>query len=286
MHVDSLAKIRADIINDRDLPTVPVVVTRILALTESESSSPRELIDLIEVDQVLTARILRIANSPFFGLSRQASSLQRALMVLGYDSVRDLALGVKVWDAFVDRGGRAVLRLWQHATSVAISARSIARELGRVDAGTAFTCGLLHDIGRAALHLHAPETMAQLALGPGEESLAIEREVLGVDHAAVGAWMAESWNLPPVLVEAIQHHHEPRPDALPPASLATLIGLADELARRIERCAAAASEPPLSTDDCDILGATAGIEPGAWPEIADGVRHQSADLAALFGRHS
>lgn len=285
MHVDSLAKIRADIINDRDLPTVPLVVTRILALTESESSSPRELIDLIELDHVLTARILRIANSPFFGLSRQATSLQRALMVLGYDSVRDLALGVKVWDAFVDRGGSAVLQLWQHAASVAVSARSIGRELG-ADTGTAFTCGLLHDIGRAALHLHAPEAMAQLAMGPGEESLAGEREVLGVDHAAVGAWMSESWNLPPILVEAIRDHHEPRYDALPPASLASLVGLADELSRRIERCGAPVSEPALSTDDCDVLSATAGIEPGAWPEIADGVRHQSADLAALFGRPS
>jgi putative nucleotidyltransferase with HDIG domain len=285
MHVESLAKIRADIINDRDLPTVPLVVTRILALTESESSSPRELIDLIEFDHVLTARILRIANSPFFGLSRQATSLQRALMVLGYDSVRDLALGVKVWDAFVDRGGPAVLQLWQHAASVAISARSIGRELG-VDTGAAFTCGLLHDIGRAALHLYAPEAMAQIAAAPGEESLAAEREVLGVDHAAVGAWMAESWNLPAILVEAIRDHHEPRPDALPPASLATIVALADELACRIERCAAPATEPALSTGDCDVLAETAGIAAGAWPDLADAVRHESADLAALFGRSS
>jgi putative nucleotidyltransferase with HDIG domain len=282
MHVDPLAKIRADIIQDRDLPTVPGVVTRILALTESDSSSPRDLIDVLQNDQALTARILRVANSSFFAFSRQATTLQRSIVVLGYDTVRDLALGVKVWDSLLERGGDPVAQLWEHAARVAVAARLLARELGGIDPGSAFTCGLLHDIGRAVLYLRLPDAVARLPQGPGEESLAVEREVLGVDHATVGVWVSEAWNLPDAIVEAIRDHHGSR--AHPSATIGTLVGLADELERRIERQAAAGDEPPLSVDDFEILSATEGIEPGAWPELADAVRRQGAELAALFGR--
>jgi putative nucleotidyltransferase with HDIG domain len=282
MHADPLAKIRADIIQDRDLPTVPAVVTRILALTESELSSPRDLIDVLQVDQALTARILRIANSSFFSFSRQATTLQRSIVVLGYDTVRDLALGVKVWDTFLERGGAPVGDLWEHAARTAVAARLLAKELGGIDPASAFTCGLLHDIGRAVLYLHVPDAASLLPQAPGEESLAVEREVLGVDHTTVGLWVSESWNLPPAIVEGIRDHHGSR--AHTSTTPAAVVGLADELERRIERQAAGDDEPPLSADDLEILSATEGIEPGAWLELADAVRRQGAEVATLFGR--
>lgn len=282
MHGDSLERLRADILHDRDLPTVPAVVTRILALTESEASSPRDLVEILQVDQVLTARILRVANSSFFACSRQVTTLQRALLVLGYDTVRDLALGVQIWNAFLERDRQAIAELWWHAAAVAVASRLLARELGGVDPGTAFSCGLLHDIGRAALKLHAPESGAGSCDPSDAEARAGERARFGADHAAIGSWMAESWSLPGPLVEAIRDHHRIATGEAPP-SAASVVALADDLAHRLARSDTTTDQPPLSAKDAAALATVPGIEPGAWLEIADAVRRESHELSALFG---
>src|SRR2546427_13280228 len=96
-----LARLRAQIINAKDLPTIPVLLARILAVVDADRSSTRDLVEVMQRDQALAGRILRMANSSFFGFSREVSTLPRAVMILGFNTVRSLALGIKVWEMFL-----------------------------------------------------------------------------------------------------------------------------------------------------------------------------------------
>jgi len=207
---EAVQQLRADVIARKNLPTIPTVLTRILRLIESETGSGRELIEVIEHDQVLTAKLLRLANSAFFGQSRRVATVPRAVVLLGYSTVRNLALGVKVWDAL----GRGIARgrleeLWMHAVAVAVSLKTLAARLRTGNPDEAFTAGLLHDIGRLVLASRFQRDYWRVLgeAGEGETVEAVESASFGVDHAEVGGWVLESWGLPPAIVEAVRLHH-------------------------------------------------------------------------------
>jgi putative nucleotidyltransferase with HDIG domain len=214
---------RAEVIAQRNLPTIPTVLTQILSLVGNEDTSARDLVDVIERDQALTGRILRLANSAFFGQSRQVSTIPRAIMLLGFSTVRNLSLGVKVWEAVA--GGIArqrVEELWQHAVTVAVATRTLAARLRCCDPDEAFTAGLLHDVGRVVIASRFREMYWEAVGGASEAEpvVALEQAAFAVDHAEVGAWLFEAWNLPSLIVEAVRQHHQA--DAKPglPALLA------------------------------------------------------------------
>src|SRR6266446_3975199 len=129
-----LARLRAQIINAKDLPTIPVLLARILAVVDGERSSTRDLVEVMQRDQALSARVLRLANSGFFGFAREVSTVSRAVMILGFGSVRSLALGVKVWDTFLgDERGLKLTELWEHSALVGAAARLIAQRTRAAD---------------------------------------------------------------------------------------------------------------------------------------------------------
>ena len=138
-----LARLRAQIINAKDLPTIPVLLARILAVVDGERSSTRDLVEVMQRDQALSARVLRLANSGFFGFAREVSTVSRAVMILGFGSVRSLALGVKVWDTFMgDERGLKLTELWEHSALVGAAARLIAQRTRAADPEEIFTAGL------------------------------------------------------------------------------------------------------------------------------------------------
>ena len=126
MDEQSVQQLRAEVIARKNLPTIPAVLTRILALVEADGSHGRDLIEVIERDQVLTGKILRLANSAFFGQSRRVATIPRAVVLLGFSTVRNLALSVKVWDALsagIPRG--RVEELWAHSAATAIVTKGL-----------------------------------------------------------------------------------------------------------------------------------------------------------------
>ena len=148
----SLQRFRAEVIGQKNLPTIPAVLARVLGLVEREDSSTRDLVDLIEHDQALTGKMLRLANSAFFGQSRRVATIPRAVMLLGFSTVRNLALGVKVWDTIAPSIPSERLRaLWSHAVMVAVGSKVLTAKLCAGDPDEAFTAGLLHDVGRLIL---------------------------------------------------------------------------------------------------------------------------------------
>jgi len=210
MDEQAVQQFRAEVIARKNLPTIPAVLAKILQLVDAESSSGKELIAVIEHDQALTGKMLRLANSAFFGQSRKVATIPRAVVLLGFSTVRNLALGVKVWDALGSGIARNRLEeLWAHAVAVAVATKMLASRLRAGDPDEAFTAGLLHDVGRLVLAMRFRDEYWKAVGGASEADAveALETTNLGVDHAEVGGWILEAWSLPPAIIEAVRGHH-------------------------------------------------------------------------------
>ena len=233
MDEQAVQRLRAEVVARKNLPTIPIVLAKILQLVDAENSSGRDLIAVIEHDQALTGKMLRLANSAFFGQSRKVATIPRAVVLLGFSTVRNLALGVKVWDALGSGIAKTRLEeLWAHAVAVAAAGRSLATRIGGGDPDEAFTAGLLHDVGRLVLAMRFRDDYWKAVGGAheGDDLETRERELVGVDHAEVGAWILEAWSLPPGIIEAVRAHHGDTTQPGVPGVLALtdrLIGLTD-----------------------------------------------------------
>jgi putative nucleotidyltransferase with HDIG domain len=273
-----LARLRAQILNSKDLPTIPVLLARILAVVDGERSSARELVDVMQRDQALTGRVLRLANSGFFGFSRQVATLARAVMILGFSTVRSLAVGVKIWETLRGRDGLALTELWQHSALVGAAARLIARRVRAADPEEIFTAGLLHDMGRVVLNLRFPAESAAVASAAGPDLLERERAAFGIDHTQAGAWLAEAWSLPRSIVEAAGRHHDPiTPGA--PLGVALIVNLANRLVHWTD-LDGGAIDPEAERLLQDVGD---GLSLAAWVEIAALLQGQKGDLREFFG---
>jgi putative nucleotidyltransferase with HDIG domain len=274
----TLQQFRADVIARKSLPTIPPVLTGIIALIDDDRAGAKKLVELIERDQALTARLLRLANSAFFGQARKVSTIPRAVLLLGFSTVRNLALGVKVWDTLGTGVSRKELEsLWSHAVQVASAARTIARQQRQVNADEAFTTGLLHDVGQLVLALRFKALYWDTVhKATSTEHLAgLEQSALGVDHAEVGSWLLEAWNLPAVMVEAVRRHH----DTEVRTGLAGVIAVSSRLAHRTDF-----QTGTLAEDGLPILQA-AGLRLEDWQAAAAEVA-QNAALLSLVESHA
>ena len=191
------------------LPSPPATYMRLLALLTSPTASLATVAAVIEEDMALTAKLLQLVNSAYFGLPRQVSSIRDAIGYLGLDLVSNLTLSAHVF-AQASPGLAALDRL--HDESL-IAARLAARFAGgRPACDDAFTAGLVHDIGRVVLWTGLPAVYRDItdrAAARGEPVIAIEREVLRVTHAEIGAYLLGVWGVPMAIVEAVAYHHDP-----------------------------------------------------------------------------
>lgn len=254
----------------KQLPALPTVVMEVLRVIDAGNAEMTVLDKLIGNDQGLATRILRVANSPFYGLSGQINSVKDACVLLGVHTLRHLTLAAGVIDQFPPNPGGAFdrLNLWRHAVGVGIAARVLAPHC-RQDPDQAFTVGLLHDIGKLALDVCFPKQFAEVLRHRDNADctlLAAETAVLGIDHSAVGARLGERWRLPAAICVAIGRHHTP--DQEPPAPLADLVHVADLVCRGLEIGDGGDSQmPPFSTGAIERLGLSWNGVAAALPEI-------------------
>lgn len=222
-----------DIVHRVDnLPALPHVTHRVLTLTSDPKTTIAELADTITNDQVLTVKVLRMANSAYYGYARRIFSINEALIILGFSTVRNLVLAASVFNVMDQEFTGYILPkgdLWKHSMTTALLARLLAKKVGFEMNDKAFTAGLLHDIGKIILNTYMKESFAEVLSTVNAGNVAFseaEQQILGFDHAMVGAKVAEKWNLPEELVEAIAKHHNPSQAKLNP-KLTSITHIAD-----------------------------------------------------------
>lgn len=222
--------------NIDDLVTLPEIALRIAQMVDDPTSSAAAIGREISNDAALTARLLRVANSPVFGHDGKISTISRAIAVLGVRQVRDLTVGIAAIRTFDGIANELVTMesFWRQSVLCALAAGHIAarRQGGRHE--SPFVAGLLHDIGQLVLYKRAPELARQALLmsiyAADEPGLCrCERDLMGFDHGVVGVRLAQKWGLPRVLQECIQFHHDPGEAKDYPLEVAT-IHLADTIA--------------------------------------------------------
>ena len=223
--------------NIRNIPTLPTVLTQIISTLDNPNSSAGDLERIIRNDQALTTKLLAVANSAFYGFRHEISTVSRAVVAIGYSEVRNLCLGIGLM-GFMDsakfRDPEHAQALWLHSLATGEASRVVAEWTGGVDMEIAFTSGLLHDIGKVVLSAFFPDDMDQIkqVLADGHTGLTEAERELGISHEDVGRLVAEHWELPPVLMEAVGSHHHlhKRLTYLP---ITSTVQAADYLTRRI-----------------------------------------------------
>lgn len=195
----------------QDLPTLPVIVDKILEMTHDDKSSASDLTALLERDHAISARLLRLANSAFYGLSNSVGTVRQAVVVLGFNETRCLALATSVFNAVMKRAQSAFdpLEFWMHSFGAAKAAQKLSGKYCRQGGKEEwFAAGLLHDIGKyvLAVTLKAEyKVIVEEARASGKRLADIERDRLGITHGRAGQWLVEKWRLPPAIGNVSAH---------------------------------------------------------------------------------
>lgn len=237
------------------IPSLPEIVRHLIHSLDDELADVDTLVHDINADPAIVGRLLAAANSAAFGLSARIDSARQAFLVLGINRVSAIILGAALLDRYHAGSPDFDARLlWRHTFGVAVCARVIAENCGR-EPETAFTAGLLHDIGQLLMVGVAPAAYARVMTLQREDDmpvLAAEHEVFGYNHAQAGGRLADYWRLPRDIAEAIAAHHEPdRFDS----TLGEIVHLAEALAHGLDLGGSASSRVPAVSDRaCARLG--------------------------------
>jgi diguanylate cyclase (GGDEF)-like protein len=196
------------------LPSPPGVATKIIELANDPDVDIDRIAEVLSIDPATTARVLRIANSPMYAMSREITSLSQALMILGLNATISLALSfslLKSWQTESEPGGLDYSLFWRRAMLAAASTRAIAAKLGWRDGESMFVAALIQDIGVMALDRTLPDLYDGLGEAQIKQSamIELERERTGADHAEVGGWLLEKWSFPEIVLSAVRDSHDP-----------------------------------------------------------------------------
>lgn len=240
-----------------DLPAIPEVVAEVLRATDDPMVDMADVTEIIERDPAMTAKILRISNSPYYGMKQYVGTLKLALVILGVREVRNIVLGVSVFDAFKDgKHGKLIPEsFWTHSFLVGGLSKQLATTLRLGMHGEAFICGLLHDMGKLVFLRQMMTPYAKLldsARHDPDSLCDAELTQYGFTHADTAAALAERWNFPKTLADAIHLHHPSSEMTLASAKdpkLAAIVRLAN---RAVYEDLNAESGPSAVQDDAEI----------------------------------
>jgi len=271
---DAIARIQT-------LPTLPSILSQILATVGDPDASAVELSRHIAADQSLSAGLLKVVNSASYGHYRRVDTITQAVVILGFYEVRNLALAAVAFRSF-PRGHSDYdrVQLWRHSLATAIATERCAK-MFRVPSENAFMAGLLHDIGKVVLDALYPDRFRECARRARLEQRPVrelEHEIFGMDHADVGALLGQRWLLPPTLVAVLQSHHDPNP-AMPGARLVALTGLGDFIAYQAGFGESSNGCPPAAPPEVPGIPVTEEN----WSIVAGDLRLHSERINELLG---
>ncbi len=213
-----------------DLPTIPAVATQVLQLLDQPDVQVEEVADLMLSDQVMTARVMKMINSPVYKPGHQITSLKRALVYLGLRHIREVALTTSFISAFDDASGAfEIATFWEHSFGVGMVSKIIAEKIGYIDLERAYIAGVIHDIGEVFLSNYLRDEFRQVLDGIKDKPVKLvdaEARHFGTTHCEIGLCMARKWNFPESYCEVIACHHAPTEATIDPV-LCAIVNLAD-----------------------------------------------------------
>ena len=224
------------------IPSLPAVVTRLIKVVSSAETSAEDAAELIEKDPALTSKVLRLANSAFYGIPRGISSVQSAVVVLGFNTLKSIVLSASVIKMFPkNKMGSAFdrVRFWKHSIVCALAAKTIAQNTINslyIDPQSAFCAGIMHDIGKLIFELCTPKEYSIVCGKCRINATSLVEEetgAIGLNHADIGRILADKWALPLDIEHTIVHHHFPQA-ANKIVELVALVHLADNLAHKLD----------------------------------------------------
>ncbi len=221
-----------------DLPTAPVILNKALKLTSDLQSNIDDISKNISADQTLSAKVIRMSNSPIFGRVAKISTLSEAIKVLGFEQVKSIIITASTAKMF-QSGPQAEIAniLWKHSLATALGSRLVVQKYGGLDKEEAYLCGLLHDIGKLVLLQTVPNVYHEIIAKVKETNLPfikVEGKELGFNHVNVGRVLLEKWQFPPNLTAQISAHHSSNPNIRTPSkSLGRVVAVANSIAKYI-----------------------------------------------------
>jgi len=195
-----------------EVPTLPNVAVRVNSLLNDQKSNSKEISDAIKQDQSITAKVLKVINSPYYGISGGVTDVHRACAFLGYNTIAQIVLGISIFSMFKSKDTVAfdIKEFWKHALGVAVAAEYIAKKCSYAKPEELFTAGLLHDLGKAGLYAIKPEALVKITEHSLKNNMTFfeaEKELDTTRHTIIGGLLAQRWRLPLVLSTCIRTHH-------------------------------------------------------------------------------
>jgi len=209
----TLAEIERDFNSIDNLPTLPIIVLDILNLMH-QNASMQKIGDKMELDPPITTKVLKIANSAYYGMRQRVDTMRRALVILGLNEISNIVMGISVVRSFKSKNGRVfgLEKFWEHSIAVAHFSKLLATEMNINTHGEEYTAGLIHDIGKLIFYQYYPEeyeVITELITEQKVPDYLAEKAVIGCDHMYIGYLLAKKWNLPHNLSQSILYHHNP-----------------------------------------------------------------------------
>jgi HD-like signal output (HDOD) protein len=231
-------KIQATLDTIYNIPAMPDIVSEALRLLNSKNTSNKQLIDIISKDQSFVAKVLAVANSPIYSLRREVSTLDFAIMVLGYTEIRHIIVVISFLESFKNKNDRYFDQnaFWLHSLLTASIGKNLAEELQYPKSGEVFIAGFLHDFGISIIHRYFKNSYMSIYDMVMNKNLAYpvaEKIVLGMTHSTISKYLMEKWNFPAAIKTAATYHHNPSL-AEENAEMAAIIHVADILAKKIK----------------------------------------------------
>jgi putative nucleotidyltransferase with HDIG domain len=198
----------------REIPTLPSIVLELNKLLQDPDTSVARISQAIEKDQATALKILKLVNSAFYGLKSKVSEIRSAVIMLGFNAVRNAVVSVSVIEAFANKiklPDFDITDFWKHSLAVAVTSKSISYSTRINSPDNCFVGGLLHDVGKVIMAQYFRDLFAQVWTTSKQESISFyqaEQKVISTNHTAIGAHLASRWQLPPGLIEGIRWHHD------------------------------------------------------------------------------
>ncbi len=233
------------------LPAIPKVVNEVWRIIDKKNIEPSKVSEIISKDITLSAKVLKLVNSPFYGFPNRISSIRHAVILLGLDTIKGLLISTLVFGKINDE----IKDMWNHACDCATIAGIIAKVLDIKEADELTAAGLLHDMAKVIIKNYFPELAKKIKIAKEKEGISeyeAEKKVLGVTHDTINRWIAEKWNFPPLLTDSIVYHHNIKASKKY-TYFSAVISLADFLSHLYRLAPDKLSLPEIDEDLCYIL---------------------------------